>query len=129
MAKFELKVPMRLLSEANIHQHWRKKHERNKKQQAAVRLTWLSKRPCVSLPCKVSLTRSGPRKLDYDNLVYAFKAIRDEVAGLLIPGRKDGQADSDERIEWIYSQEIGLYGICIEIEETKLRDEHHMEDC
>jgi hypothetical protein len=120
--KILLEIPMRLMSEANTHQHWRKKYERNKRQQKAVRLTWLSKRPHVSLPCRISFTRSGPRKLDFDNLVYAFKAIRDEVADLLIPGKENGQADSDERLEFSYKQEIGLYGIRIEIEELASDD-------
>lgn len=107
---------MRLFSEANTHQHWRKKHARNKKQQNAVKLIWFSQRPSVALPCRVSLTRTGPRQLDYDNLVYAFKAIRDQVAELILPGLAKGQADGDSRIEWSYAQEKGLYGIRIEID-------------
>lgn len=121
----KLEIPMRLMSEANVHQHWRKKYERNKRQQKAVRLTWLSKRPNVILPCRISLIRSGPRRLDFDNLVYAFKAIRDEIAGLLIPDKKDGQADGDDRLEFSYRQEIGLYGIRIEIEDNH---EHKLEN-
>lgn len=115
--KHILEIPMRLMSEANTHQHWRKKHERTKRQQKAIRLIWLCKRPIVGLPCRVSFTRIGPRNLDSDNLAYAFKAIRDQLASLIRPGLAPGHADGDDSgIEWCYSQEKGLYGIRIEIE-------------
>ncbi len=115
--KHILEIPMRLMSEANTHQHWRKKYERNKRQQKAVKLIWLSQRPVVAIPCRVCFTRIGPRTLDSDNLAYCFKAIRDELAGLIRPGLVAGQADADgQGIDWSYSQEKGLYGIRIEIE-------------
>lgn len=115
--KHVLNIPMRLMSEANTHQHWRKKYERNKRQQKAVRLVWLSQRPTVRIPCQVSLTRSGPRLLDSDNLAYAFKSIRDELGDLIHPGLAAGRADGEGMgIEWLYKQEKGLYGIRIEIE-------------
>ncbi|OGT44315.1 MAG: hypothetical protein A3F13_02800 [Gammaproteobacteria bacterium RIFCSPHIGHO2_12_FULL_40_19] len=115
--KHVLTIPMRLMSEANTHQHWRKKYERNKRQTNGVRLVWSSQCPSVAIPCRVCLVRTGPRKLDSDNLVYAFKAIRDEVGALIRPGLVAGQADADgQGIEWSYGQEIGLYGIRIEIE-------------
>lgn len=115
--KTVFEIPMRLMSEANTHQHWRKKYERNKRQQKAIKLVWLSKRPVVGVPCRVCLTRIGPRNLDYDNMVYAFKSVRDQVAELILPGLAKGAADGEGRgIEWSYSQEIGLYGIRIEIE-------------
>jgi len=114
--KHILEIPMRLMSEANTHQHWRKKYERNKRQQKGVKLVWLSKNPNVGLPCRVCLTRIGPRALDSDNLAYSFKAIRDQVADLIIPGKAAGQADGDDRITWEYSQEKGLLGIRIEID-------------
>jgi len=108
---------MRLMSEANTHQHWRKKYERNKRQQKAVRLVWMSQRPTVRLPCSVTFTRSGPRSLDDDNLAYACKSLRDEVGNLIIPGLAPGRADGEGMgIEWLYKQEKGLYGIRIEIE-------------
>jgi hypothetical protein len=50
-------------------------------------------------------------------MVYAFKSIRDAIADLTLPGLAGGKADGDERLEWAYNQEIGLYGIKIEIEE------------
>jgi hypothetical protein len=116
---------MRLMSEANTHQHWRKKYERTKRQTNAVKLVWGSQRPSVAIPCRVRLVRTGRRELDFSNLVYAFKGIQDAVADLIIPGLAPGQADGPNRgIEWSYGQEIGLYGIRIEIEydEPSYRD-------
>lgn len=115
--KHIIEIPMRLMSEANTHQHWRKKYERTKRQQKAVKLMWLAQRPSIGLPCKVVLIRKGPRELDFSNLVYAFKGVQDSVADLIIPGLAPGQADGPNRgIEWGYAQEKGLYGIRIEIE-------------
>ena len=118
--KHVLKIPMRLMSEANTHQHWRKKHARNKKQANTIKLVWASKRPNVELPCRVCFTRNGPRTLDSDNLAYAFKQIRDTCGALINPGLAPGQADEDGRgIEWCYKQEKGLYGITIEIDDRE----------
>ena len=115
--KHVLTIPMRLLSEANTHQHWRKKYERNKRQTNAVRLVWSSQRPAVAIPCRVHFVRVGRRYLDGDNLCYAFKNLRDTIGSLIRPGLVAGQADADGNgIEWSYGQEIGLYGIRIEIE-------------
>lgn len=46
----------------------------------------------------ITLTRMGPRELDDDNLAYAFKSIRDEVANWL------GVDDADKRLSWRYAQ-------------------------
>ena len=103
----EVKIPIRLVSEANISDHWTKKHKRKQK----VRLLLLSYLPDLSkcqLPCKVTLTRIAPRKLDKeDNLPMAFKYVKDFLADKLIPGKAAGRSDDDERIEWNYEQEKG----------------------
>jgi len=118
--KHTFSIPMRLLSEANTHQHWRKKHERTKRQQKVVELVWISKRPVVKIPCTVTLTRFGPRLFDDDSLGYSFKAIRDKIADLILPGLAPGQADgAGKGIIWKYGQEKGLYGIRIEIEDDQ----------
>ena len=103
MRQIEIKIPIRLVSEANISDHWTKKHKRKQK----VRILLLSYLPDLSnchLPCKVVLTRIAPRKLDDDNLRTAFKFVRDVLADKLIPGKAAGRADDDERIEWCYEQ-------------------------
>jgi len=122
MAKTVLKVRMTLISEANNHEYWRKKYVRNKKHKNSVRRVWLSKRPTIRLPCKVSLTRIGPRLLDSDNLAYAFKAVRDELGDLIIPGLAPGRADGEGMgIEWFYKQEKStnnINWIIVEIEDA-----------
>lgn len=63
----------------------------------------------------VKLTYIG-RRMDYDNMVYAFKHVRDTIADLLVPGKARGQADSDERIGWFYDQRGAKdYKVSIEI--------------
>lgn len=69
-------------------------------------------------PAKITLTRIAPRELDYDNLVTAFKHIRDIVADTLIPGLAKGRADGDPRLTWSYTQHKGKpkeYAIRIDI--------------
>lgn len=113
-------LPIRTVSEANRgSEHWTKVRLRKKKQSQWVWAHWKSVNPTVSLPCKVVLTRIAPRSLDkQENLPMAFKAITDTIADLIIPGKARGQADSDERIEWLFKQEKGKpkeYAIRIEI--------------
>ncbi len=55
----------------------------------------------------IFLTRIAPRALDFDNLVYAFKHIRDVIADTLLPGLAAGRADDDKRLQWQYCQEKG----------------------
>lgn len=109
-------LPIRVISEPNTHQHWSVKHKRGKEQKKYVWIAFYNNEPKIKLPCEVTLTRHGVRLLDDDNLIASFKAIRDEVADHLIPGKKPGQADSDFRITWIYKQEKSKeYSVTIEI--------------
>jgi len=99
-------LPIRLVSEGNIHEHWTKKHKRHKQQQILINsMANTTIRPI--LPVLVILTRISPRKLDDDNLQYAFKSLRDYIADYLIPGLKLGRADNDPRITWQYKQQKG----------------------
>ena len=67
----------------------------------------------MRLPCTVTITRLGPRKLDSDNLATSAKGLRDGIADKL------GVDDGDERITWCYAQEKSkTYGVRIEIEEA-----------
>lgn len=72
------------------------------------------------LPCHIRLIRLSPRRLDSDNLVMAFKAIRDCIAAILIPGKAAGRADDSPLISWSYGQESGPLAIRIEIYEDML---------
>lgn len=101
---------VRVVSEANSREHWAARHRRHKAQRFAVLavLGPRSRRP--PLPCVVTLTRKGPRKLDTDNLAGGFKAVRDAVAEWL------GVDDSpDAPVEWRYEQAKGSYGFSINI--------------
>lgn len=114
---FETVLPIKVISEANQCEHWRLKHARKKKQQAAIQVFWNTSSIFVSLPCHIKLTRIAPRSLDSDNLVSSFKFIRDKLADMIKPGLKPGQADSKDFI-FEYDQKKGLpkeYLIKIEI--------------
>lgn len=114
----EITIPYRIRSEANIFEHWTKKHKRKRIAKDFV-IYHLNPYEKPTLPCVVTITRIAPRKLDYDNLVYACKYIIDSVCSWILPGLEDGQADSDPRIQIKYKQEksgIKEYGTKIKIE-------------
>ena len=90
-------VPVRTVSEANTHDHWRKRHARAKAQRGAIALKF-TRLPLPAPPLVVRLERIAGRRLDDDNLRSAFKAIRDEVAKFI------GVDDGDERVKWEYDQ-------------------------
>jgi hypothetical protein len=63
------------------------------------------------VPCTITITRLGPRKLDDDNLASSAKHVRDGIADKL------GVDDGDDRLTWRYSQEkSSTYGVRIKIE-------------
>lgn len=100
-----VKVPIKIISEANNRDHWTAKARRAKRQKWAV-LSYLKSRQ-ATIPCKIVMTRVGPKMLDFDNLVHGLKYVRDAVADFLIPGLKAGLADADPRLTWEYAQEKG----------------------
>lgn len=111
-------IPIRIESR-NKSEHWSNGYARKKSQAANVALVLKSQIKHCRLPVTVTLTRVAPRDLDSDNLQGGdMKAIRDQVAALLIPGLRPGQADSDPRITWHYAQEKAgprVYALRIEI--------------
>ena len=105
MSTFVVEVPIELKSESNMREHWRVKAIRKKAQRTAVALCWRSQ---VRSPVQhegmfqVELTRFCParsRMRDDDNVVSAFKSVRDEVAKCL--GRDDSTKGG---ILWRYEQ-------------------------
>lgn len=116
----DFKIPgLTLVSSANASQHWATKSKRNKKQCLAVKY-FLNQVMLPMLPVKITLTRISPRKLDSDNLAYAFKAIRDFIAKQYFPDSKLGMADDYPCFEWHYAHckdEVREYAIRIQIEE------------
>lgn len=103
--RIEIILPIKIVSELNLREHWTAKHRRNKKLRLRLTIAFLPFRHTITLPCCVTLTRVSVRSLDSDNLMGAFKSIRDYIADLIIPGLKMGRADADHRITWIYMQE------------------------
>ena len=99
-----VKIPINLLSEANLREHWSAKHRRKKEQQRVIllfRQKLLMARP-EGEPITVHLTRIGPRCLDLDNLAGSFKHAQDAVA--LILGVDDGDRKS---VTWTYNWRKG----------------------
>lgn len=98
-------IPIRLVSEANMREHWATKHRRKKAQQGAVKLVFATYKMPPKPPVIVALTRIGARKLDPDNLAGSMKHVQDAVADIL------GVDDGDEtKVRWIYQQRIGKRG-------------------
>lgn len=101
--------------------HRMAKWKRNKNDRWELDIKWKELDPKINLPCVITLTRIAHKDdpMDFDNLVYSMKGIRDAVAEKILPGLPSGRADGDKRLEWKYGQEKGLYGIRIEIEDNQ----------
>ena len=114
-----VKIPIRLRSEANLQEHWTKKHKRKKDVQRAI-LYALNPLKKPSLPCKITLTRIAPRSLDFDNLATAMKSAIDQTADWLVPGLQAGRADGSSMLEFKLDQrrgEVKEYALEIKFEE------------
>ena len=100
----EYEVPVRLVSESNMREHWAKKATRAKKNRSAAKfwteqkVRYLSDAIKGGAPLKVTITRIAPGKLDDDNLTGSAKHVRDGIADAL------GIDDGDPRITWVVEQ-------------------------
>lgn len=100
-------LPIKTVSLANEHLHWRVRHKRAKEQRTAAALAFPAGN---QLPLTIRLTRRSPGTLDDDNLPPSLKSIRDGIADKL------GVDDRDPRVKWVYQQERTKgYAVCIEI--------------
>lgn len=94
---------MKLGAALNARVHWSRRAARARKERAviavALRSQWFPDVETASPPTTCTLARIAPRMLDDDNLVGAFKAIRDEVAAFF--GVDDGP---NGPIAWRYEQ-------------------------
>ena len=114
MATIEWIIPIYTVSEANRNEHWTIKKKRIDLQKKWIVVFFKKEKATISLPCEITLTRIGKKKLDSDNLPVSMKWIRDTIADQLIPGLACGRADDDPRLSWKYAQEIGKeYGVKI----------------
>lgn len=101
----EYRLPIRLVSEMNMRDHWGRRNRRAKGHKKAALI--IGKH---ALPCTVTITRVGPRMMDDDNLVMSAKFLRDGIAARL------GVDDADPRVTWRYAQQIGEYAAIVMIE-------------
>lgn len=91
-----VKLPIKTVSEANSHQHWRVRQKRAKAHRSAAGVIPVASLP--RMPVTVTMTRLSPGTLDSDNLPSSMKHIRDGIAD------RYGVKDNDPRIEWCYAQ-------------------------
>ena len=99
---------LKLVSEANAHEHWRERQRRAKEQHLLVgAMLGLARKP--QLPLRVVITRVSPQALDTDNATGSGKHVRDAVARWL------GIDDRSTAVEWIVVQEKGAIGTRVEI--------------
>lgn len=98
-------IPIQLPSLANARLHWARRAAIVKSQRRAVSYQWAQTgivRGSLWFPCVVTFTRIAPRALDDDNLQFAFKALRDQLAEEMgLPN------DRDPRVTWRYDQRKG----------------------
>jgi hypothetical protein len=118
LGTIELVVPILTVSEANSREHWHKQAARHQKQKQLIKVYMLPVRSKLTLPCRVHITRLAPRKLDKrDNLPMSLKYVVDSLCEEMTGDYTPGRADSDDRIDVIYSQETSKeYGIRIKFE-------------
>lgn len=105
-----------MVSEANRRDHWFVKRRRQKEQQEATHAALITlgadirARLIDSPTITVRFVRIGGKRLDSDNLVSGFKAIRDALAKWL---RVD---DGSDRLKWEWPvQEYGERAVRIEL--------------
>lgn len=107
---------MKLVSLANARVHWRESSKLAKEQRVFARravIGYLNFHGWRTLPhdqFRIGIIRLGPRALDSDNLAISAKHVRDGIADAI------GIDDGSPRIEWIYQQGKGPYGVAISIE-------------
>ena len=96
-------VPIRLVSVANISEHWSKSAQRRREHRAECWYSLKAAKIPHMLPCVVTLTRIAPRRLDaHDNLRSSAKGAVDGIADWL-----NLKTDADHRVEWRYAQRRG----------------------
>lgn len=112
-----IEIPTKIVSEANKRDHWAQAHQRHKTQRNKTIWELYAKGVPKKLPVKITLMKVGGRKMDDDNLIGAFKYIRDAAAEYFIPGKLPGRADDSSQISWEYSWvPQGKAKVCISFE-------------
>lgn len=123
MSNINATIQVKTISEANVSEHWTRRHQRSKLQKRQIKayLEAFHHGQQVKLPCKVRITRVGKKRMDSDNLAISMKYIRDALAEWIVDREGQlatGKADETDKLTWIYDQEIGKnYEVKIQIEE------------
>lgn len=116
-------IHLDLKSAANIRSNWRVKSKLDRVHRTTARMRTNIKAKEISelkQPLTIRLVRHSPRKLDSDNLQYAFKSLRDGVADAVWPELSHAKRDSHENVVWEYGQQKNkLKYITIEIYSEK----------
>jgi hypothetical protein len=111
-----LVLPIRVRSEGNAREPWplvaKRKHEQRGIVKLRLTAALRARRDApIGAPYRITLTRIGKRRMDTDNVQFAFKAIRDQVAECL------GIDDGDPAHAWEYAQRVGnAYAVEVMIE-------------
>lgn len=109
-APFEVTIPLRAQGTQNARLHHHAKARMVKKERGAAMLA-TAKLPALVFPAlAVTLTRVGPRELDFVNLCAALKAVQDGVASRL---KVD---DASRLVHWTFAQEPGEYAVRVRVE-------------
>jgi hypothetical protein len=98
-------------------EHWTERYRRHRLQKGTVALMLNPHRGMFSMPCHITLTRFGPRKLDqFDNLPMSLKYILDSVCEVITGDYVAGRADSHEGLKVEYQQFVcSQYAVSIKI--------------
>lgn len=99
-------------------EHWSEKHRRHRLQKGSIALILRPIHHHLRMPCRITLTRYAPRKLDqFDNLPMSLKYILDAICEIITNDYTPGRADSHEGLEVIFKQVIcSEYGVSARIE-------------
>lgn len=116
----KMMVPIRTHLGLNARLHPFARYRIGLQEKNAVRVYWALERNAArcavrKMPAwRITLTRISPasKKADDDNVVGGLKIIRDELARLI------GIDDGSPRVQWMYQQVRGQWGVMIEIEEA-----------
>lgn len=108
----ELSLDLRTVSALNAREHWAVRTRRVRREREAVYVALLDHRGARAwrrgwkrTPLIVTLTRVGPRAIDFDNAISGLKGVRDELAAWL------GVDDGDELVRWRYETAKGKYAV------------------
>lgn len=113
-APFIATLPLKAQGSQNArYRHWSGRAAVTKKERSAAMLVTSGVTQLLEPALVVTLTRIGPRELDFVNLCASLKAVQDGVASRL---KVD---DASRLVQWEFRQELGEYAVRIRIEKRE----------